>query len=293
LFKFEVTILGCSSATPVFNRHPTSQWVNYNNTHFLLDCGEGTQMQITRFGLKASKLSHIFISHLHGDHYLGLMGLISSMNLNGRTADLHIYAPSQLEALMHSHFEISQSHIRFPLFFHNTFPEPKDPEPTHFNSEILLDFPINLKDGPQVEIHSRVLLETKEFSVSTIPLKHSIPCCGFLIKELGVTRNQEGNPRSYAFCSDTRYTPQLQELLFGVATLYHETTFSHSMVNRAEVTYHSTASQAAQLAKDCCAGKLLMGHFSARYKDLNPLLEEAKSIFPDSYLAVEGITFSI
>jgi len=308
LFKFEVTILGCSSATPIFNRHPTSQWVHINHTHILLDCGEGTQMQIMRYGLKASKLSYIFISHLHGDHYLGLMGLLSSMNLNGRTDPLNLFAPLELEDILQQHFRVSESELKYPLHF---FPVNHEPE--------------NLTDN--------VLVETQDFRVSKIPLKHSIACNGFLIEEkpgpqkisketmdtysipydalAGIKKGQsfiqaDGTeisadrllepkriPRSYAFCSDTCYLPELKGLLNHVNILYHETTFGHSFLSRAEQTYHTTAFQAAQLAKDAEVGKLLMGHFSARYKDLNPLLEEAKEIFPESYLALEGQTFSI
>ncbi len=280
MFTFEVTILGCSSATPIFNRHPTSQWVTIHHTHILLDCGEGTQMQMMRFGLKASKLDHIFISHLHGDHYLGLIGLLSSMNLNGRTDELHIYGPEKLKELIHYHSAISNSDIRFPLYFHVTFPDSSE----ELNESILL-------------------LETKEFTIETIPLKHSIPCSGFLIKEkkpIPKVREDQLDSltppralRSYAFCSDTCYLPSLRPLLWGVSTLYHETTFAHAFLSRAETTFHTTAEQAAQLAKDCDVQKLLMGHFSARYRDLNPLLEEAKAIFPASFLALEGHTFLI
>lgn len=302
--------MGCSSATPIFNRHPTSQWLTFNNTHLLLDCGEGTQMQIMKYGLKASKLSHIFISHLHGDHFLGLMGLVSSMNLNGRTDDLHIYGPPALKVLMDLHLEVSDSLIRFPLFFHETF-----------NSENILD------KG------STILLETRDFIVSTLPLEHSIPCKGFLIEEKKPPRKirkdlvldlnvpaeametlkngqvytdsegQEFSPeiltevprtaRKYAFCSDTRYLPDLKELLTEVSTLYHETTFGHDFLSRAELTFHTTVTQAAQFAHEIGAGKLLMGHFSARYRDLNPLLDEARAIFPNSFLGLEGITFQV
>jgi len=310
LFKFDITILGCSSATPIFNRHPTSQWVTINNTHILLDCGEGTQMQIMKYGFKASKLSHIFISHLHGDHFLGLIGLVSSMNLNGRTDELHIYGPPPLKGLLDLHFNVSDTIIRYPLHFHETY-----------NSDNIDDWGLFL------------LMETRDFKISTIPLQHSIPCKGFLIEEKNPPRkikkdlvmdlnipaeamdylkkglvytDSDGNTyspkiltespreiRKYAFCSDTRYLPDLKEILMGVSTLYHETTFGHDFLPRAELTFHSTVTQAATLARDIQADKLLMGHFSARYRDLSPLLDEAKAIFPKSFLGLEGITFEV
>lgn len=310
MFKFDITILGCSSATPIFNRHPTSQWLTINNTHILLDCGEGTQMQIMKYGFKASKLSHIFISHLHGDHFLGLMGLVSSMNLNGRTDELHIYAPPELKGLLEYHFKVSDTEIRYPLHIHETF-----------------------SSGAEPSRKLEPLFDSRDFSVSTIPLIHSIPCKGFLITEKNPPRKirkemiqdqalppeafenlklgmdytdasgkvyspnlltEEPKPiRKYAFCSDTRYLPELASLLNGITTLYHETTFGHDYLPRAELTYHSTVSQAAWLARDIQAGKLLMGHFSARYRDLNPLLEEAQAIFPNSYLGLEGTTFPV
>jgi ribonuclease Z len=267
-------------------------------------------MQIMKYGFKASKLGHIFISHLHGDHFLGLVGLLSSMNLNGRTEELHIYAPPPLKALMDLHFHVSETIIRYPLHYHPTYTDDNIRVP-----EILL------------------LMETRDFTISTIPLQHSIPCKGFLIEEKNPPRkikkemvqelnipaeamdylkkgleytDPEGNTylpelltesprriRKYAFCSDTRYLPELSEILSGITTLYHETTFGHDFLPRAELTFHTTVTQAAHLARDMGADKLLMGHFSARYRDLNPLLEEAHSVFPNAFLGLEGTTFPI
>jgi len=301
--KFEVTILGSSSATPIFNRHPTSQLLNVHDVFILIDCGESTQMQLLRYGVKPGKIQHIMISHLHGDHYLGLIGLLSSMNLNGRKDEIFLYGPKGLDELLDLHFRLSHSELRYPLHFHET----------RLEQDIILDAP--------------------GFYVETIPISHSITCTGFkvtekprslklrkqIVQELGISVEllpgiKEGNdyvsptgeifanadltelpaaPRCYAFFSDTCYLPERVPSIQGISTLYHEATFTNEMSERAALTFHSTAEQAALMALAAGVGKLLIGHFSARYRDLNPILEEAVKVFPETQLALEGLTFQI
>jgi len=302
--RFEVLILGSSSATPIYGRHPTAQLINVNEQLYLLDCGEGTQVQLIKYGIRSNRIKHIFISHLHGDHYLGLIGLISSMHLIGRRDELHIYAPSALKEIIDLHFLHSQTVLRYPLHIHPTQDQTGEP-----------------------------IFENENLRVSSFPLDHRIACTGFRFdeKERMPTINREktealgipasylplikrGNdytapdgtthrwqdltlappvPRSYAYCSDTirteRYLPFIQQ----VDLLYHEATFLHDMLDRATETFHTTARQAGQIARDMDAKKLLIGHYSARYKDLKPLLEESKSVFPNTDLAVEGNWYRI
>ncbi|HLC83629.1 MAG TPA: ribonuclease Z [Bacteroidia bacterium] len=297
--NFELTILGCSSATPTSNRNPTAQLLNVAERFFLIDCGEATQIQLRKFKLKFQRINHIFISHLHGDHYLGLMGLISSMHLLGRTIELHLYCPAELQEIIEIQFKHSQSYIKFPIIYH-----------------------------PHQYIDNDLIFEDERVEVRTIVLNHRIPCCGFIFKEKPHLANiskdtihlfqltveeiiaiKEGSdltkrsgeviknveliipkkkPRSYAYCSDTCYDERVVELVKGVDLLYHEATFLHEMEARAKETYHSTALQAGLVAKNANVKKLMIGHYSARYKDLQPLLDEAKSVFENTVLAVEG-----
>lgn len=301
---FELTILGSSSATPTHNRHPTAQVLNIRERFFLIDCGEGTQSQLVRYKIRYSRISHIFISHLHGDHYLGLMGLLSTMHLQGRTGDLHLFGQQELMDLIELQLRLSQTILRYRLIFH-----------------------------PVKHYAPAVIHEDDVVTVSTIVLNHRVPCTGFLFKEkprplkLRINRIKEyripfswyndikagadfidgngihipnseltvppGNTRSYAFCSDTVYDEQVADVVAGVDMLYHESTFTHDLAERAKATYHSTARQAAQIASMAGVKRLLIGHFSARYKDLNPLLEEAREIFPETELAIEGARFEV
>lgn len=302
--RFDVTILGSNSATPAFGRNQSSQVLNINEILYLVDCGEGTQLQMERFSVKRNKIKYIFISHLHGDHYLGLVGLLSSMHLNGRKDEIHIFAPAELEELIELHLKYAQSILRYPLVFH----------PTHSEKEELI-------------------LENHDIQVFSFPLNHRIPCTGFrfnekpglprmnkesiadldippiyfpLIKQGEPFRTDDGRlysseeltlpphpPRSYAYCSDTLYIESYFEAIKGVCLLYHEATFMHNMLDRAIETHHTTALQAALVAKEVGAKKLIIGHFSARYKDLEPVLLESQSVFIESYLAIEGQKFSI
>jgi ribonuclease Z len=296
---FDVTILGCSSALPAFGRYPSSQLVHIAGRYFLVDCGEGTQMQLRRYSLKFQRINHIFISHLHGDHYLGLPGLMSSMHLLGRTEPLHIYADIGLNEILEINNKHSHTTLKYPVHFHPLdFSEPK------------------------------LIFEDEKVKISTLILKHSIQCCGFLFVEKDRPRKimkekmeelnipiasyeslkmgedfitSEGTiipnselttdplpPRKYAYCSDTIYNKDLLPQLNKADLMYHESTFMEDMRIRADQTMHSTAKDAATIAMEADIKRLLLGHFSARYKDLNLLLEEARSVFPATYLAQEG-----
>lgn len=302
--KFEVTILGSGSATPTFLRNPTSQIININEKIVMVDCGEGTQQQMLRFGIKFNKIDSIFISHLHGDHFFGLVGLISSMNLNGRVKKLDLYCPAALKDILELQFLHSGSVLRFPLNY-------------------------NFTQNQQIQ----KIVDTVDYSVETIILNHRIPCTGFLfttkkklrkiikqkVDELSIPKEyidlikkgfdytdstgkvhsaqalttNADEPRSYAYCSDTLYSLDYLQSINNVDTLYHETTFLSDMSQRAQETFHTTALEAGQLAKIANVGQLLIGHFSARYKDINPLLLEAQSAFSNTHIAIEGKTFTV
>ena len=302
--KFEVTILGSSSATPVYNRNPTAQLLNCNEKFYLIDCAEGTQQQLIKFGLKASKIDYIFISHLHGDHYFGLIGLLSTMHLNGRIKPLHIYGPKAIKEILELQFKYSDTTLKYELIYFEI-------EPTQ----------------------SAVIFENNDVTVESIILNHRIPCTGFKftekkrlrklligkLEEKGVPielypllkrgvdldlpngdvilnadyTTDSAQPRAYAYCSDTIYDERYFETIKNCDTLYHEATFLHEMLERAKETHHTTALQAAQVATIVGAKKLLIGHFSSRYKTLGALLDEARSVFENTELATEGITFEI
>jgi ribonuclease Z len=296
--SFIVTILGSNSATPAFNRNPTSQLLRIGQEHLLVDCGEGTQMRLLALKQRASRIRYIFISHLHGDHYLGLVGLLSSLHLNGREEDLHLFGPPGLAEIITTQFKYSNTYLCYHIHFH---PVSTTPE---------------------------TILDADAFTVSTLPLSHRIHCMGFLFREktgkrrinkdllpptLSVhhlKRLKEGKdlfdpagnllhrnedltlpprqPRSYAFCSDTRYEESLVDYVRGVSLLYHESTFLDDQRERAAETFHSTARQAATIAKLAEVGKLVLGHYSSRYRDLTPFLTEAREVFPNSVLSIEG-----
>jgi len=302
--KFEVTILGSSSATPVYNRNPTAQLLNCNEKFYLIDCAEGTQQQLIKFGLKASKIDYIFVSHLHGDHYFGLIGLLSTMHLNGRIKPLYIYGPKAIKEILELQFRYSDTTLKYELIYFEI-------DPTQ----------------------SAVIFENNDVTVETIILNHRIPCTGFKFTEKKRLRKllidkleaqnvpvelypllkrgvdlelpngdvilnadyttDSAQPRAYAYCSDTIYDETYFETIKNCDTLYHEATFLHEMLERAKETHHTTALQAAQVATIVGAKKLLIGHFSSRYKTLGALLDEARSVFENTELATEGITFEI
>ncbi len=301
--EFSISLLGVNGAVPAFGRFPTSQVVRYGNQAFLLDCGEGAQMQMQRFEIGRGGLNHICISHLHGDHIYGLPGLLTSMALNNRYAPLHIYATIGLEEML-SALYLSSTHLPYPLFFH------------------VLD-----------TTEKRLVFESKAISIFSFPLYHHLPTCGFLLKEKprplnlrkGIVdqlkipyakipaikegadwqsdtgqlyKNQEltnapAPPRSYAFCTDTRYLDSTVEEVAGVDILYHEATFGEEHQEQAVLTRHSTAKEAARVAKKAGVGKLILGHYSARYPNVDHLVAEARTIFPESYAGEEGAKYEI
>ena len=298
----KLTILGCHSATPRIITHPTSQVLEIRNHNFLIDCGEGTQVQLRKNKVKFNRIKHIFISHLHGDHYFGLVGLISSFKLLTREADLHIYAPKGLKEVITLQMKLADSWTNYKLIFH---------ELTSNKSELIFE-------DDKVEVY-------------TIPLDHRIYTNGFLFKEKENDRklileaaedakidkayfrklkqgfdvvNENGElvknetvtkagnqPRSYAFCSDTAYNESIVPLIKDVDVLYHESTFLEKLAHLAEKTKHSTAKQAATIAKKANAKELILGHFSTRYDDLSEFIDEASKIFENVGLAEAGKTF--
>ena len=301
---FEIHILGCGSALPTTRHNASSQVIKIGNKQFMIDCGEGTQLQLRRRHIHFSFINHIFISHLHGDHCFGLIGLISTFGLLGRTAPLHIYADAMLEKVMKPQLDFFCKDIKFPLFFHSI----------------------------DARKHC-VIFEDNSITVETLPLNHRMPCCGFLFKEKPKRRHLIGDianfyniptyqrqnikdgadfitpegeiipnsrltkdadpSRSYAYCSDTRPCPDICEHLKGVDLLYHEATFAESEKERAKTTHHSTAREAAEIAKRAEVKRLLLGHYSSRYDDEKQLLNEARKIFPDCICADEGLVVNI
>ncbi|MFT4771279.1 MAG: ribonuclease Z [Cryomorphaceae bacterium] len=302
--KYEVTILGCGSATPTLRHGPTSQFLEHNSHYFLIDCGEGTQLQLRRYKVRFLRINHIFISHNHGDHCLGLPGLISTLHLLGRSKPLAVYCQEGLKEAVEFQLKISHSRLRFEINWHILNPEKK-----------------------------ALIFETKKLEVFSFPLNHRVPCCGFLFAEKPHARNiktscinkynipvarirqikagsdyvledgtvisndqlthQPEAPLSYAFCSDTAYQKQTAEFVQGADLIYHESTFLEADAERAESTFHSTASQAARVAKEANAKKLILGHYSARYKNMEPFLEEAIEVFSNVELADEGMVISL
>lgn len=302
--KFEIHILGCGSALPTTRHQATSQVLNIREKLFMIDCGEGTQVQLRRSRLRFSRLNHIFISHLHGDHCFGLIGLISTYAMLERTAQLHIYAHADLQRLLAPQLDYFCKGMTFEVVFH----------------------PFNPSERT-------VIYEDRSVSVETIPLRHRLPTCGFLFREKPTSRHirrdmidfyqipvyminrikngedymlDDGTcipcdwltlpadpPRSYAYCSDTAYLPRIVEQIQGVDLLFHEATFASSEAVRARQTFHSTAEQAAKIALDAQVKKLVIGHFSARYETETVLLEEASAVFPNTVLAAENMKIEL
>ena len=298
--KFEVNILGCGSALPTTRHFPTSQVVNIREKLFMVDCGEGAQLQLRRSKLKFGRLNHIFISHLHGDHCFGLMGLISTFGLLGRTATLHIYGHEELERILKPQLDFFCKGMAYEVAFHTIDPTREE-----------------------------VIYDDRSVSVSTIPLQHRVPTCGFLFQEkqtpnhiirdmvdfyqipvfeLNRIKNGEdyitpegtvvpnhrlttpsAPPRSYAYCSDTICLKSIVPQIKGIDLLFHEGTFAQCDAARAKETFHTTAMQAAEIAREAEVKQLLIGHFSARYEDESILLKEAQTVFPNTLLAKENL----
>ena len=256
---FSLTVLGSNSAIPAHNRNLSAHLLNVNERFYLIDCGEGTQFQLRRYHLSQQRIRHVFISHLHGDHFFGLIGLLNTMHLLGRKEELHIHADLRLKEIIDMQLDASGTILRFPLHFR--------PLPSGGYSTIL---------------------EEERLVVHSFPLKHSIPTSGFVFREKNKPR-KVAEARSYAYCSDTAYDESIVPYIHGVQLLYHEATFKQDRTSVATEKLHSTAKEAALIAEKAAVKKLLIGHFSARYDDLAPLLEEARSIFPETCLPEEGI----
>lgn len=298
--SFSVTVIGSNSAIPAHGRHPSAQVVNINDKLYLIDCGEGTQMRFNELGIKWMKINHIFISHLHGDHYFGLIGVVSTYHLLKRNRPLYIYGPQALLDILQLQLHVGQTDLCYELVFRAL-------DPTR----------------------SETIFDGEDITIDTIVLKHRIDCVGFLFREKQRERkiNREKfheldipvelipeikkgkdvldektgerilnkditldplRARAYAYCCDTAFNPEMAAQIKGVDLLYHDCTFDSAGEQRAADTFHSTTIQAAQMASLAAVNKLMIGHFSSKYDDLRPLLEEAKTIFENSILAIEG-----
>ena len=302
--KFEITVLGCGSALPTIRHNGSAQVVNIRDKYFMIDCAEGTQLALRRNHIHLNRLFTIFISHLHGDHCFGLMGLISTLGLLGRTAPLHIYGPKDIERILRPQIDYFCNGMTYEVICHDI--------DTHTNT---------------------IIYEDRSLTVESIPLKHRVPCCGFLFREKPGLRhirpdaishydiplsqinnikagmdyqaadgtiisNQllttDADPaRSYAYCSDTAYSPRIASLIQNVDLLYHEATYGESETKLSEKFHHSTARQAATIAQLAQARRLMIGHFSSRYDDESILLNEAKTVFANTILASESMTISM
>lgn len=301
---FKIRILGCGSALPTLKHFASSQIIEVRDKTFMVDCGEGTQIQVRRARIHFNKIFAIFITHLHGDHCFGLIGLISTLGMLGRTAPLHIYAPKELGPILKLQMDFFCNGLEYEVTFHE------------------VDTSV-----------TGIVYEDKSVIVKSIPLNHRIACCGYMFSEKPTLphirrdmidfyripecyRNNIKNgadwitpegevipnnrltepaaaPRSYAYCSDTKYLPELYKLVYGVNLIYHEATYCSENENRASLYYHSTAKQAATVALNAKAKSLLLGHFSARYDNENAILNEARNIFPNTYLANEMSVFDV
>ena len=291
--KLELHILGCGSALPTTRHFSTSQVLNVRDKLFMIDCGEGAQLQFRKARLKFSRLNHIFISHLHGDHCFGLWGLISTLNLLGRTADLHIYSPYGLEKLLLPTLAFFNKQMTYKVLFHEF--ETKEPALIYEDRSLTCcGFLFAEKPRPNHIIREMIdFYEVPLYEMNRIKNGADyVTPEGQTIPNSVLTRPAEP-PHRFAYCSDTVYLPDLADQLTGVDLLFHEATFAADNLARAKETFHTTAAQAAELARAAGAKKLLIGHFSARYEDESILLEEAKGIFPETLLAKEMLCVSI
>lgn len=264
-----MTILGCGSAKPTRTTSPSGQLVELSDKAFLVDCGEGVQMTMQRLGIHTSRLYNIFITHLHGDHCFGLIGMLTTLTLLKRTQPMHIYAHADLQKLLQPLLDYHCVDRQYEIVFH----------------------PINPRKH-------EVIYEDRTVSVETVPLKHGVPCCGFMFKETHRVKREDGSfdrvtRKRYAYCTDTMYSEKIIPIIEGVDALYHESTFLESMASRSREVKHSTASEAATIALKAQVGKLILGHYSARVEDHSLFLEEAKPVFENTVLAEENLTFDI
>jgi ribonuclease Z len=297
-----VTILGNNSAVPAFDRHPTSQVVTLDGDNFLVDCGEGTQIQMINYKIRRSRISHVFISHLHGDHYFGLVGLINSFSLLSHQQELHVFGPSPLKEIIEMQLKVADTRLCYPLHFHTisgaaTLVDNEKVEikcfPTNHRIECY-GFSFREKKMPR-----KLIIESvKE---NNIPLsfyerlkagEDFVTTSGEIIKNEWLTT--EG-PKSkvYAFCADTKYHEAMIEHIKDADLIYHETTYLDNLRERAEDRFHSTTRQAAMIAKKANVKKLLIGHFSSKYDTLEEFETEARDVFPNTELALEGVAYQV
>jgi len=303
--SIKLTILGCHSATPRINAFPTSQYLEINNRHFLIDCGEGTQRQLRKYKVGFSKINHIFISHLHGDHFYGLVGLLATFGILNREKELHIFGPKGIKEVTLLQLKVSQSHAKYSMIFHELSSK-----------------------------KSELIFEDDKVTVSTIPLNHRVYTNGYLFTEKEKSRklnmlNISGYPAidradflnikagrdvvlasgeivpnsaltidppkalSFAFCSDTIYKPDIIPIIKNADLLYHEATFLADREDLAKKTKHATTKQAAEIAKQAMVKQLVIGHYSGRYKDISVFKKEAQEIFENTALAESGKIFSV
>lgn len=301
----QLTILGCHSATPRVNAHPTSQYLQINQRHFLVDCGEGTQRQMRKYKVPFSKINAVFISHLHGDHFFGLIGLISTLGLLGREKDLHIYGPKGIKEISVLQLKLSNSWTKFNLFFH---------ELSSNKSELIYeDDKVTVHTIPLTHrVYTNGFLfsekeKPRKLNIENIRMYDEIETCDYhnlkagkdyVLRSGEVIPNEELTidplkPKSYAFCSDTSFKPDIIPIIKEVDLLYHEATFLEDRKHLTERTKHSTAKEAATIAKEAKVGKLIIGHFSSRYSELELFETEAKEIFSNVELAEAGKVFNI
>jgi ribonuclease Z len=302
--NIKLTILGNNSAIPGNDRHPTAQIIDIHDQQFLADCGEGTQIQMQRYNIRRKRINYIFISHLHGDHYFGLIGLLTSMGLMGRVNPLYVFGPPALKDIIDLHLAVANTVLPFEL---------------HFKA---------LKEG-----EAELLVDTPHFKVQSFPTEHRIPCHGFLftaknngrkiipekcreyevpsafyryLKEGSDYTRKDGvevknewvteagpKEKKYAYCADTKYTLSFLEYIKGADAIYHESTYLHDLKERAEERFHTTAQQAAELALKAQVGRLFLGHFSSKYVELDGFYEEASKVFANVEVTGEGVSYEI
>ncbi len=273
---FQIHLIGTGSAVPSAHRAATSQVLHYDGRYMMIDCAEGTQMQLKRNKISPMRIERLFISHLHGDHYFGLIGLLNTLHLLAKTQAVHIHGPADLYDILRLQLKAADTELRFPLLF----------------------YPLN-------GVGKRLIFEDEQLRCFSFPVMHRIPTWGFLFEE---KRDASGSDsthaldgriidatalRSYAFCTDTAYRPELADFFRNVQVLYHEATFMHHLAKTAEATYHSTSVQAAEMARLSGAKRLIMGHFSSRYTDLEPLINEAREVFPQAEAGMDGAVIDI
>lgn len=297
-----VTILGNNSAVPAFDRHPTSQVITLDGFNFLVDCGEGTQIQMMRYKIRRSKISHIFISHLHGDHYFGLVGLINSFGLLNHQQELHIYGPSPLQEIIELQLKVAHTTLPFLLYFHTITKEDvlvDDPKFIircfHTNHRIeCYGFSFTEKKKPRK-------LDVEKVRAAGIPAtyyKRLEEGMDYTTKDDKLIKNEEVTTKApkgktYVFCADTKYDENLIPYIQDADLIYHETTYLDNLQERAELRFHSTSKQAAKMAKKGKVKKLLIGHFSSKYPELDEFEIEAREVFENTEIAVEGVTYKV